>query len=122
MEFERLVRKVHVNDVMPFGPLQDADEQYEVRGLFTEKDALIEDPVTGSANACLVRYLEAWGIKHDYRVRQGTRLQRAGRLSVTRDADSVRIGRQTVSVLNGMKNLIDWPCNATHVERQVIIY
>ncbi|MFB9084930.1 PhzF family phenazine biosynthesis protein [Erwinia tracheiphila] len=63
MEFERLVRKVHVNDVMPFGPLQDADEQYEVRGLFTEKDALIEDPVTGSANACLVRYLEAWGIK-----------------------------------------------------------
>ncbi|MCX8959179.1 PhzF family phenazine biosynthesis protein [Erwinia psidii] len=101
VELERLTRKAHVNGVMPFGPLHSGNEHYEVRGLFTEKGTLIEDPVTGSANACLARYLQAQGIKPEYRVRQGTALQRAGRLSVTSDADGVWIGGKTVTVIDG---------------------
>lgn len=101
VEFERLTKKARVNGVMPFGPLNGEKEQYEVRGLFTANGSLIEDPVTGSANACLARYLQAQGAELDYRVRQGTAMQRAGRLSVTYAADGVWIGGQTLTVLNG---------------------
>ena len=101
IEFERLVKKARVAGVMPFGPLKDQDEQYEVRGLLIEQGSLCEDPVTGSANACLARYLEAQGNKSDYRVRQGTAMQRAGRLSVSRADDGVWIGGRTVTVIAG---------------------
>jgi PhzF family phenazine biosynthesis protein len=86
---------------MPFGPLQGVAEQYEVRGLLMEHGSLCEDPVTGSANACLARYLQAQGVELDYRVRQGTALQRAGRLSVSWASGTVWIGGQTVTVIDG---------------------
>lgn len=105
IEFERLIKKARVAGVMPFGPLKDQDEQYEVRGLLIEQGSLSEDPVTGSANACLARYLQAQGVKLDYRVRQGTAMQRAGRLSVSRAADGVWIGGQTVTVIDGTINI-----------------
>lgn len=101
VEFARLVRKANVDGVVPFGPLAGENEQYEVRGLLIEQGALTEDPVTGSANACLARYLQARGVELDYRVRQGTAMQRAGRLSVTYAADGVWIGGQTVTVIDG---------------------
>lgn len=101
VDFERLLHKARVNGVMPFGPLQGEHEQYEVRGLLIEQGALTEDPVTGSANACLARYFQAQGIELDYRVRQGTAMQRAGRVSVTYAADGVWISGQTVTVIEG---------------------
>lgn len=59
VEFERLLRKAQVNGVMPFGPQDGMEEQYEVHGLLIEQGSLREDPVTGrSANACLARYLQ----------------------------------------------------------------
>ena len=105
VEFERLLHKAQVNGVMPFGPLDGVDEQYEVRGLLVEQGSFTEDPVTGSANACLARYLQAQGVELDYRVRQGTAMQRAGRLSVTYSADGVWIGGQTVTVIDGTLNV-----------------
>ena len=104
-EFERVMRKAKVNGVMPFGPLDGVAEQYEVRGLLVENGSLTEDPVTGSANACLARYLQAQGVELDYRVRQGTAMQRAGRLSVTYAADGLWIGGQTVTVIDGTLNI-----------------
>lgn len=100
-EFERLLKKARVTGVMPFGPLAGEAEQYEVRGLLMENGSLCEDPVTGSANACLARYLQAQGVELDYRVRQGTALQRAGRLSVSWAAGTAWIGGQTVTVIDG---------------------
>lgn len=99
--FTRLVQQAGVDGVMPFGPLAGGSEQYEVRGLLIEQGSLVEDPVTGSANACLARYLQARGVELDYRVRQGTVMQRAGRLSVTWTGDGVWIGGQTVTVIDG---------------------
>lgn len=99
--FARLVQQAGVDGVMAFGPLAGGSEQYEVRGLLIEQGSLAEDPVTGSANACLARYLQARGVELDYRVRQGTAMQRAGRLSVTWAADGVWIGGQTVTVIDG---------------------
>ncbi|MBD8164814.1 PhzF family phenazine biosynthesis protein [Erwinia persicina] len=99
--FTRLVQQAGVDGVMPFGPLAGGSEQYEVRGLLIEQGSLVEDPVTGSANACLARYLQARCVELDYRVRQGTAMQRAGRLSVTWTGDGVWIGGQTVTVIDG---------------------
>lgn len=101
VELARLIKKARVNGVMPFGPIQGAEEQYEVRGLLIEQGAVTEDPVTGSANACLARYFQQRGVELDYRVRQGTAMQRAGRLSVSYGADGIWIGGQTVTVIDG---------------------
>lgn len=101
VELARLIKKARVNGVMPFGPIQGAEEQYEVRGLLIEQGAVTEDPVTGSANACLARYFQQRGVELDYRVRQGTAMQRAGRLSVSSGADGIWIGGQTVTVIDG---------------------
>ena len=101
VEFTRLVRKARVNGVIMFAPLQGANEQYEVRVLLIEQGALTEDPVTGSANACLARYFQARGVELDYQVRQGTSIGRAGRLSVGYASDGIWIGGQTVTVIDG---------------------
>lgn len=101
VELARLIKKARVNGVMPFGPIQGAEEQYEVRGLLIEQGAVTEDPVTGSANACLARYFQQRGVELDYRVRQGTAMQRAGRMSVSYGADGIWIGGQTVTVIDG---------------------
>lgn len=101
VELARLIKKARVNGVMPFGPIQGAEEQYEVRGLLIEQGAVTEDPVTGSANACLARYFQQRGVELDYRVRQGTAMQRAGRLSVNYGADGIWIGGQAVTVIDG---------------------
>lgn len=101
VELARLIKKARVNGVMPFGPIQGAEEQYEVRGLLIEQGAVTEDPVTGSANACLARYFQQRGVELDYRVRQGMAMQRAGRLSVSYGADGIWIGGQTVTVIDG---------------------
>ncbi len=99
--FSELQQLAQVNGLMPFGPLTDAGEKYEVRGLLVEKGTLVEDPVTGSANACLARYLHAQGQMEDYSVRQGSALQRNGRLRVSYRPDGIWIGGQTVTVING---------------------
>lgn len=101
VEFARLIKKSRVNGVMPFAPLKEIANGYEVRGLLIEQGSLTEDPVTGSANACLARYFQARGVELDYQVHQGTAIQRAGRLSVSYTDNGVWIGGQTVTVLDG---------------------
>lgn len=99
--FAQLVTAAGVDGVMPFGPLSQGSEKYEVRGLLIEGGSLTEDPVTGSANACLARYLAERGEQVDYRVRQGTALHRAGRLSVSWREGTPWIGGQSVTVIDG---------------------
>lgn len=72
---------------------------YEVRCVFTKLGVLTEDPVTGSANACIARVLGASG---DYTVRQGTLLQRDGRVSVVYADGAPWIGGHCVTVIDGM--------------------
>ncbi|RPE01556.1 PhzF family phenazine biosynthesis protein [Candidatus Pantoea deserta] len=101
-DLQRLIAHAGANGVMPFGPLAHGEsEQYEVRGLLVENGSLTEDPVTGSANACLARYFAAQGQLRDYRARQGTAIQRQGRVQVRYDGDSIWVGGQTVTVIDG---------------------
>ena len=72
---------------------------YEVRCVFTKLGVLTEDPVTGSANACIARVL---GEARDYSVRQGTLLQRDGRVSVAYAEGAPWIGGHSITVIDGM--------------------
>ena len=95
----QLLADAGVTGLMPFGPSDDGEVAYEVRGLLVEQGALTEDPVTGSANACPARYLAAQGMPQDYR-RAGHRhsarrpyqraLPRRRHLDWRRDADGDR--------------------------------
>ena len=67
-----------------------------------ENGSLTEDPVTGSANACLARYLAAQGQTRSYRARQGSAIQRNGRIDVTYTEEAIWIGGQTVTVIDGI--------------------
>lgn len=101
-ELDRLLKQADVSGIMVFGRLpQGEEEQYEVRALLVENGSLTEDPVTGSANACLARYFAMAGQTTGYRVRQGTALQRAGRVNVTFDNGTIWIGGHTVTVIDG---------------------
>ena len=78
---------------------------FELRCLMTGGNFGIgEDPVTGSANAALACLLEAQGRRPaaSYAVRQGTALQRDGRVSIEHGRDGVIwIGGDCVTVIEG---------------------
>ncbi|HAT4983867.1 TPA: PhzF family phenazine biosynthesis protein [Serratia marcescens] len=80
---------------------------YEMRAFMVECGALIEDPVTGSANACLARLLKAnrfpdgGQTAQGYQVRQGTQLKRDGRVSVRFIDGEPWIGGQCRTLING---------------------
>lgn len=66
------------------GPFADATgaADFEVRA-FADPENIPEDPVTGSLNAALAQWLvPAGALPPQYRVSQGTRLQRAGRVHI----------------------------------------
>jgi PhzF family phenazine biosynthesis protein len=86
---ERLQTACDVDGVVIYGACSAAEPaDYEMRAFMVECGALIEDPVTGSANACLARLLRAnrfpdgGQTAQGYQVRQGTQLNRDGRVSV----------------------------------------
>jgi PhzF family phenazine biosynthesis protein len=91
------------------GPAGPAD--YEVRAIFTKLDALAEDPVTGSANACIARVLEAQGFpdgartSQGYTARQGTLLQCDGRITITYVDGTPWVGGHSVTVIDGTIHL-----------------
>ncbi len=75
-------------DIGVIGPCPPGSEAaFEVRAFFTTGPGeLREDPVTGSLNASAAQWLIADGrAKPPYRVSQGTRLGRSGRVSISLD-------------------------------------
>ena len=78
-----------MGDLKPgvIGPCRPEDPvDFEVRAFYPPMG---EDPVTGSLNAALALWLIDAGLApENYTVRQGTSLQRDGRLSVHRDAEA----------------------------------
>jgi len=75
--------------------------RFEVRA-FAAPVGIPEDPVTGSLNASLAQWLIGEGIAPPrYVAAQGTRMQRAGRVHIERDGDTVWVGGNSVSVIRG---------------------
>lgn len=76
------------------------DAAFEVRAFIG--DGGYEDPVTGSLNASLAQWLFGAGLAGSaYVAAQGTALQRAGRVHLRRDGDSVWVGGDVVDVVRG---------------------
>jgi predicted PhzF superfamily epimerase YddE/YHI9 len=76
------------------------DAAFEVRAFIG--DGGYEDPVTGSLNASLAQWLTSTGLAaSSYVASQGTVLQRAGRVHLQRDGDTVWVGGDVVDVVAG---------------------
>ncbi|MYM85822.1 PhzF family phenazine biosynthesis isomerase [Rugamonas sp. FT82W] len=94
-----LAHRAAINGLAVYGPHPSGGPaDYEVRAVCVENGVLIEDPVTGSANACIARVLAG----RDYTVRQGTALGRDGRVTVTCRDGEPWIGGQAVTIIDGV--------------------
>lgn len=109
---KKLQTDYHVDGVVIYGAYSSGEPaDYEMRAFLVEWDKLVEDPVTGSANACLARLLKAnnfpdgGSTAQGYQVRQGTQLHRDGRVSVRFIDDEPWIGGQSCTLINGWLNI-----------------
>lgn len=99
---KRLQHDSGTDGVAVYGPHPDGGPaNIEVRALFIEHGVLIEDPVTGSANACIARLLQASQAGAPYRARQGTALGRNGRIFVQYRDGTPWIGGHVTGVIDG---------------------
>jgi PhzF family phenazine biosynthesis protein len=93
----RTLAKVGVLGAHPAGGPADV----EVRA-FAAPIGIPEDPVTGSLNASFAQWLIGEGVlPARYVAAQGTRLQRAGRVHIERDGDTVWVGGDSVACVQG---------------------
>jgi PhzF family phenazine biosynthesis protein len=95
-------------DIGVVGPQPAGHETaFEVRAFFPGNSGLTEDPVTGSLNAALGQWLIGSGMAPPrYMAAQGTAMDRAGRVHVTRDADgTVWVGGESVTCISGTVQL-----------------
>lgn len=89
--------------------LCNASDHDVVVRVFCPADGIAEDPVTGSANACIAAQLRAAGRlpRPTYVASQGRELGRDGRIHVNIDGDGeVWIGGATQAVIRGT---LEWP-------------
>ncbi|NDL61540.1 PhzF family phenazine biosynthesis protein [Acerihabitans arboris] len=105
---ERLLTRCEADGLAVYGLHQPGGPaDYEVRAFVVERGALVEDPVTGSANACLARLLHAQGFPDNpafaesWRVRQGTALGRDGQVRVRFIDGDPWIAGQSITVIDG---------------------
>jgi PhzF family phenazine biosynthesis protein len=83
----------------------DADDHQRVVRAYCPSDGTAEDPVTGSANACIGAQLLSAGrlrVGDRYVASQGRELGRDGRVEVRLESDGVWIGGESVTVVDGM--------------------
>jgi len=93
-------------DVGVVGPYAAGSEcQFELRA-FAPADGVPEDPVTGSLNAGVAQWLIGAGLAPTrYLAAQGTRLGRAGRISIEQEGHTVWVGGHSVSCIRGELSL-----------------
>jgi PhzF family phenazine biosynthesis protein len=90
-----------VGVVGPYPP--GSPSAFEVRAFFPVRGVTIEDPVTGSLNASLARWLLDTGrAASPYVASQGTALGRAGRVYISSDGDgTIWVGGGTITCIAG---------------------
>lgn len=82
-------------------PWIGGDAQFEVRA-FVGSTPGYEDPVTGSLNASLAQWMIAQGLAPQaYVASQGTAMQRAGRVHVRSEGDTVWVGGEVLELIRG---------------------
>jgi PhzF family phenazine biosynthesis protein len=95
---DELMQRTGCNGLAVYAPHSaGGPADYEVRAFLLENGILLEDPVTGSANACIAGLLP----RSNYRVRQGTSLGRDGRVTVVYENGEAWIYGQAVTIIDG---------------------
>jgi PhzF family phenazine biosynthesis protein len=95
-------------DVGVVGPYPEGSAaSLELRALWPQRGASIEDPVTGSLNASVAQWLLASGrLTAPYVASQGKAIGRAGRVMITKDADgTVWTGGRSLALVRGTVEL-----------------
>jgi PhzF family phenazine biosynthesis protein len=83
------------------GPSRGGDVHFEVRA-FSASEGFFEDPVTGSLNAGLARWLiQAGMVPTSYVAAQGTVLGRDGRVYVAQVGEDIWVGGDVVTCVEG---------------------
>jgi PhzF family phenazine biosynthesis protein len=87
----------------PFDPMKDGTSaQFEVRAFSAESAVGHEDPVTGSLNAGLARWLIPARIApSEYVVSQGTVLKRMGRVHIQQEGSQIWVGGAVRTCISG---------------------
>ncbi len=99
----RVLRDIKLGVVAPQRP--GADTAFEVRA-FVPSLGVPEDPVTGSLNAGLAQWLIGAGLAPPaYVAAQGAALQRAGRVHVQQQGDTIWVGGDVVTCVDGQVSL-----------------
>lgn len=94
---------LEIGVIGPYGP--GAETQFEVRA-FVGGDAVWEDPVTGSLNAGLARWLtDTAKAPAHYVVSQGTVLGREGRVHIDVEGDTIWVGGHVTACVEGSVRL-----------------
>ncbi|AUH00213.1 PhzF family phenazine biosynthesis protein [Pectobacteriaceae bacterium CE70] len=108
---ESLLQQCQSNGLALYGPHDNTmQDDYEVRVFTIENGQLVEDPVTGSANACIARLLQMeyypdnmdTKLKLGYSVRQGTILNHSGRVKVAYIDGHPWIGGYSQTLIDGI--------------------
>ncbi|MEZ5751317.1 MAG: PhzF family phenazine biosynthesis protein [Paracoccaceae bacterium] len=96
----RFEKSLLATGVTLFAPYPDG--RVEVRS-FAPSDGISEDPVCGSGNGAVGYWRRARGDlpAGGYVAEQGQRVGRAGRITVSSDGETLRIGGQAVTTVNG---------------------
>lgn len=98
-----LLDDLEIGVVGPHAP--GAETQFEVRAFFGG-DAVWEDPVTGSLNAGLARWMSDTGVaSSNYIASQGTVLGREGRVHIHIEDGSIWVGGQATLCIEGTVRL-----------------
>ncbi|MCQ1954506.1 PhzF family phenazine biosynthesis protein [Arthrobacter sp. zg-Y238] len=94
---------LEIGVVGPYGPMEET--QFEVRA-FVGGDPVWEDPVTGSLNAGLARWLTDTAVASPpYTASQGTVLGRRGRVHVSLSEGKIWVGGQVTGCIGGTVRL-----------------
>jgi PhzF family phenazine biosynthesis protein len=91
-------------DIGVIGPYEPgAEAAFEIRAFFPLHGATVEDPVTGSLNASVAGWLTRAGrATPPYLVKQGERVGREGRISISMDdSATLWIGGESVTLVRG---------------------
>ena len=82
-----------------------AECDFEVR-MLAPSSGMSEDPITGSLNAALAHWLQSQGrLDHALTIAQGTMINRTGRVAISSDGDTVRIGGDVHILIEGHVDL-----------------
>lgn len=78
------------------------DGGLEVRAFYPVRGAMVEDPVCGSLNAALARWLPSAGVvRFPYTVHQGAAVGRSGRLYISDEDDEIWVAGTTRTLIEG---------------------